>query len=111
MRGEFPFGEEEFTAHITKLRTECRSAYEQMEAISIEAPDLVDDDGVFETLESLGEEAGLSERDQEFITTLGARVESWWKSYLEEGYGLIHMANEINNTDYDPTLMQALLFD
>tara|TARA_R110001599_G_C12268108_1_gene661064 strand:- start:5138 stop:5758 length:621 start_codon:yes stop_codon:yes gene_type:complete len=111
VRGEFPFGEEEFTAHITKLRTECRSAYEQMEAISIEAPDLVDDDGVFETLESLGEEAGLSERDQEFITTLGARVESWWKSYLEEGYGLIHMANEINNTDYDPTLMQALLFD
>jgi len=38
-----------------------------MEANSIEAPDLVDDDGIFETFESIGEEAGLSEREQEFI--------------------------------------------
>ena len=111
VRSEFPFDEKEFVVHITNLREACRDAYEQMEANSIEAPDLVDDGGIFETFELLVEEAGLPEREQDFITTLGARVESWWESYLEEGYGLIHMANEIGNTDYDPTLMQALLFD
>ncbi len=112
VRAEFPFNEREFKAHMDRLRTACRDAYEQMEANSIEAPDLVDDDGIFETFESLvEEEVSLSEREQKFLTTLGGRVESWWESYLEEGYGLIHMANEISNTDYDPTLMQALLFD
>lgn len=111
VRAEFPFDEREFAAHMDRVRTACRDAYEQMEANSIEAPDLVDDDGIFETLESLVVEAGLPEREEAFITTLGARIESWWESYLEDGYGLIHMANEISNTDYDPTLMQALLFD
>lgn len=100
-----------FQAYIKEFREECREAYADMSDLREDVSHQLSEGSFFDDLLGVADEMDVSEVEARTIGILFSNLAVQWKSYKKLAISLVQMANEPVDGDFDPSLMQALLFD
>lgn len=112
LRGEFEeWDEGEFHAFMDEQRETCRAAYDEMPTLLEDLEEELAEGDFFDMLDSLPYEAGADSQETKRARALFDNVQNSWEQCKQAGLSLLHMANHLGDDDYDPGLMEALLFD
>ena len=112
LREEFEeWDESEFQAFMDEQRETCRAAYDEMPTLLEDLEEELAEGDFFDMLDSLPYEAGAGSQETKRARTLFDNVQNSWAQCKQTGLSLLHMANQLGDGDYDPGLMEALLFD
>lgn len=101
----------DFAGYMEELREECRCAYAEIRDLRGDLNHCLSQTFFIEDLSYLQGEYGISESDVRGLQPLLDNIEKLWVGYMEMARSLLHMANELGDSDYDPSLMETLLFD
>lgn len=112
LRGEFEeLDEADFAGYMAELREECRYAYDEMREVRSDLKHNLGGSVFLDELYSMPEEVGASAAEIKGVQALVENIEGLLAEHEKLARSLLHMANELGDCDYDPSLMEALLFD
>lgn len=103
--------ESAFRAFMNEQRETCRAAYDEMPTLLEDLEEELVEGDFFDMLDSLPYEAGADSKESKQARALFDNVQNSWEQCKQTGLSLLHMANQLGDDDYDPGLMEALLFD
>lgn len=101
--------EEGFARYMEELRDGCRCAYSEMSDLRGNLKYSLSSTGFIDELCGLPE--NFLEWENPRVKPFFDNIGSLWDEYEELAKSLLHMANKLGDEDYDPSLMEALLFD
>ncbi|TBW39913.1 hypothetical protein E0E54_01780 [Azotobacter chroococcum] len=102
----------EFSSFMSELRDGCCNAYSEMRDLRENLDDCLGLKPFLEELLNLPADVSwLSESDLKDVELFFDNLSVLWSEYEESAKAMMHMANELGKYDYDPSLMEALLFD
>lgn len=112
LRSEFEdCDESEFRAFLDENREACRCAYDEMPELLNDLDEELVEGDFFDMLHNLPEDAEIDRREAKEARALFDNLHDSWTHCKKTGLSLLHMANQLGDDDYDPGLMEALLFD
>jgi len=110
--GEFgDLNEADFAGYMEELREECHCAYDEIRELRSDLKHSLSSTTFLDELHCLPEEAGVSAAEMLGLQALFDNIDGLWNGYERLARSLLHMANELGDYDYDPGLMETLLFD
>lgn len=101
-----------FQTYIKELREECREAYAEISDLRDGLENVLTEGSFFDSLIGVANELDVSAKEARVIEVLFSNLASKWEDYRKLSISLVQMANEpVVDGDFDPSLMQALLFN
>ena len=111
LKEEFSDDEAEFQAFLAEERETCYSAYDEMACLRSDTEEELEANDYFDTISSQPDHYELDRDKEKCLQPLLENLETLWNKHKAVAFGLMCMASHLGNTDYDPSLTQALMFD